>query len=180
MQQNNASLVKNLTTRIILISSIVLLCILPTHCMADGCISARVVKIIDGDTIRVRCGSESILVRLWGIDTPEHRQPYSKLAKRFTVQHVSNAFVRLQEKDWDKYGRMVAIVTKSDGSNLNEALLKAGWAWVHIYYCKEAICKKWRKYEKNARQKRIGLWQEKSPVPPWVFKHKKKYRRKKK
>ena len=82
--------------------------------------------------------------------------------------------MQLEVKDWDDYGRMVAMVTMADGRSLNEELLKNGLAWVHIYYCKEAICNKWYGYEKRARQKRIGLWQDPSPVPPWVWKRKNK------
>ncbi len=135
---------------------------------------AKVEKIIDGDTIRVNYKSKSIKVRLWGIDTPEYHQGYSKVAKKFTSRLVQNTSVQLEVKDWDDYGRMVAMVTMADGRSLNEELLKNGLAWVHIYYCKEAICNKWYGYEKRARQKRIGLWQDHSPVPPWVWKRKNK------
>jgi endonuclease YncB( thermonuclease family) len=135
---------------------------------------AKVQKIIDGDTIQVRYKTKSIRVRLWGIDTPEYHQAFSKVAKRFTAGLVRNTSVHLDLKDWDKYGRMVAIVTMTDGRSLNEELLKNGLAWVHVYYCKEAICNKWYGYEKRAREKRIGLWRDLSPVPPWVWKHKKK------
>jgi len=135
---------------------------------------AKVEKIIDGDTIQVRYKSNSIKVRLWGIDTPEYYQAFSKVAKKFTSRLVRNTSVSLDLKDWDKYGRMVAIVTLRDGRLLNEELLKSGLAWVHVYYCKEAICNKWYGYEKRAREKRIGLWRDSSPVPPWVWKHRKR------
>ncbi len=122
------------TTRILLGSIfIVLLLILPTNGIADDLLTARVEKIIDGDTIKVKYKTKSILVRLWGIDTPEYHQAYSKVARKYTAQLVNNSSVRLQKKDWDDYGRMVAIVTMKNNSCLNEELLKAGLAWVHIY-----------------------------------------------
>jgi endonuclease YncB( thermonuclease family) len=135
---------------------------------------ATVVKIVDGDTIQIRHNGKSIRVRLWGIDTPEWRQPFSKVAKKYTAKLVGNTEVELEEKDWDDYGRLVALVTMADNRSLNEELLKAGLAWVHIYYCKEAICDKWYDYEKQARQSQIGLWYDKDPVPPWVWKRKKR------
>ncbi|MEA3468980.1 MAG: thermonuclease family protein [Thermodesulfobacteriota bacterium] len=160
-------------TRILLCSVfIVLFFALTIDGIADDLLTARVGKIIDGDTIRVQYKAQNILVRLWGIDTPEYHQAYSKVAKKYTEQLVNNSLVRLEEKDWDDYGRMVAIVTMKDDRCLNEELLKAGLAWVHIYYCKEAICDQWNEYEKIARQKRIGLWRDKSPVPPWIHKRK--------
>jgi len=60
----------------------------------------------------------------------------------------------LEVKDWDDYGRMVAVVTLSDKRCLNEELVKEGLAWVHIYYCKEAICNQWYGYEKKSTTKR--------------------------
>ncbi len=136
--------------------------------------TAMVEKIIDGDTIRVKYKSESIKVRLWGIDTPEYHQPFSKVAKKFTSSLVAGKQVSLQIMDWDDYGRMVAIVTLSDKRSVNEELLKKGLAWVHIYYCKKPICDKWYGYEKKAQTERIGLWYDKSPVPPWVWKRRKR------
>lgn len=164
--------------RVFLIGSIIfsLLLLLPLSSEARDDKTARVYKIVDGDSISVRYKGEKVKVRLWGIDTPEYRQAYSKVAKRYTAQLVENSKVSLQVKDWDDYGRMVAIVTLEDKRVLNEELLKAGLAWVHIYYCKEAICNKWYAYEKEARQKQIGLWRDKSPQPPWVWKRKNKKR----
>ncbi len=160
-------------TRILLCRVLIILFFaMPIDGIADDLLTARVGKIIDGDTIQVQYKAQKLLVRLWGIDTPEYHQAYSRVAKKYTAQLVNNSLVRLEEKDWDDYGRMVAIVTMKNDSCLNEELLKAGLAWVHIYYCKEAICDQWNEYEKIARQKRIGLWRDKSPVPPWVHKRK--------
>lgn len=136
--------------------------------------NAKVDKIIDGDTIQVLYLSEKIKVRLWGIDTPEYYQAYSKVAKRFTSGLVKNTSIQLEIMDWDIYGRMVAIVIMEDGRLLNEELLKNGLAWVHVYYCKETICNKWYGYENLAREKRIGLWRDPSPIPPWEWKRKNK------
>jgi len=156
---------------------VILIVASPLIAAADDLLTVKVETVIDGDTIKVRYRGQRFLVRLWGIDTPEYHQPFSKVAKKYTVDLVKNSTVRLKKKDWDKYGRMVAIVTMEDGRCLNEELLKAGYSWVHIYYCREAICDKWKEYEKGARRKRIGLWRDNSPVPPWV--HKRKQMRKK-
>lgn len=68
---------------------------------------ARVERTIDGDTIKVRYKNKQVSVRLWGIDTPEYYQPYSKVARKFTANHVENLWVRLVMKDWDDYGRII-------------------------------------------------------------------------
>lgn len=77
---------------------------------------ATVTKVVDGDTIQVLYQGRSIRVRLWGIDTPEWRQPFSKSAKKFTAKLVAGTEVELEEKDWDDYGRLVAIVTTKKNS----------------------------------------------------------------
>jgi len=131
-------------------------------------------RVVDGDTIQVRNHSGSFRVRLWGIDTPEYRQPYSQAAKKFIIRLLGGKQVSLKIKDRDDYGRTVATVRLADGRIAAEELLKAGMAWVHIYYCKEPICNKWYAYEAQAREQKKGLWREKSPTPPWVWKHRKK------
>ncbi|MBU0943602.1 MAG: thermonuclease family protein [Proteobacteria bacterium] len=136
-------------------------------------IKATVIKVVDGDTIQVLYKGRSIRVRLWGIDTPEWRQPFSKIAKKHTIKLLADPEVELEEKDWDDYGRLVAIVITKKKQCLNEELLRAGLAWVHIYYCKEAICDRWYKIEREARGKRSGLWRDNSPTPPWVWKRQK-------
>lgn len=133
---------------------------------------AKVTKTIDGDSIQIRYEEKTVMVRLWGIDTPEWKQPYSQTAKKFTNRSVYRKHITLEVKDWDKYGRMVAVVTTDSGKCLNEELIKNGLAWVHIYYCKEPVCEKWKRFEGNARKNQLGLWQEKKPIPPWVWKRK--------
>lgn len=131
--------------------------------------SADVAKVIDGDTLEVRYQGRKLRVRLFGIDAPEWQQEFSHQAKTFTRQRVLGQRVELRSKAWDKYGRLVAVVHVG-GDSLNEELLREGLAWVHIYYCKEPICRKWRQLEQEARIARRGLWENETPVPPWKWK----------
>jgi endonuclease YncB( thermonuclease family) len=135
----------------------------------DEVFSADVVKVLDGDTLEVRHQGRILRVRLFGIDAPEWQQAFSHQAKAFTRQRVQGQRVELRSKDWDKYGRLVAVVHVG-GDSLNEELLREGLAWVHIYYCKEPICRKWRQLEQEARMARRGLWKNDTPVPPWKWK----------
>ncbi len=153
------------------------LCLVPLDCSAIQTFAGYVSKTIDGDSIEIRHGRQTDQVRLFGIDTPEWKQPYSKVAKQFTNKTVYAKTVTVTEKDRDKYGRLVAVITTKDGMCLNEELVRRGLAWVHIYYCKEKMCDTWKMLEQRARNNRWGLWQEKSPTPPWVWKRK-HYRKK--
>jgi len=76
-------------------------------------------------------------------------------------------------EDTDRYGRTVGIV-KIDWKTLNEELIKAGFAWVYVQYCKQPVCEQWKRYEESARKSKAGLWAQPNPTPPWKFRHGKK------
>jgi len=85
--------------------------------------------VLDGDSVRLSNGER---VRLLGVDTPEMGQPFSEAAKAFTQSFLADATVRVvpAKPKRDRYGRLLADLTVSDGS-LSEALLDAGLAWVY-------------------------------------------------
>lgn len=131
-------------------------------------------KVKDGDSIQVVYAGKTVEVRLWGIDAPEYRQAYSRVAKKFTKKLLQGKTVQLVVKDIDRYDRLVALVIDDTGALINSILVKKGYAWVHPYFCKEAMCEKWRLLEVEARKKRTGLWKELEPTPPWVYKKNKR------
>ena len=149
---------------------IVIMIFMGNSAWAETIESVLVEKIIDGDSLLVRSGNKRMEIRLWGIDTPEYRQPYSKKAKKLTRKLLEGKVVNLYIKDRDKYGRLVAMVTTENQESANEILIKKGLAWVHIRYCQDSICDSWRSLQDKARAKRLGLWREKNPVAPWVWK----------
>jgi micrococcal nuclease len=131
--------------------------------------SARVVHIIDGDTFEVQKATTLQRIRLWGIDTPEWDQPYAKEAKRYLKEILYKQIVVVAPLYVDSYGRVVAKVFLR-GTSVNRDLVEKGYAWVHVFFCKEEICKSWKNLEKNARRKKIGLWGEGQAIAPWHWK----------
>lgn len=136
---------------------------------------AKVVKVIDGDSLLVRYQGRSLRVRLWGVDTPEYDQDSARSAKQYTANLVLKGWVELEVKDWDKYGRMVALVTTEQQKCVNEELVKAGLAWVYPYFCNEPVCERWRVYQDVSRGQRAGLWAKERPIPPWQWRSKKRH-----
>ena len=103
--------------------------------------SGEVVGITDGDTITVLNSKtlKDVKIRLYGIDTQERGQPFSKRAKQFTSKMVYGKVVEVKVMATDMYGRTVVMIY-SDKTLLNEELVKAGLAWVYDFYCSEPIC----------------------------------------
>ena len=134
---------------------------------AEADATTRVTGIIDGDTIRVVRQGVIRRVRLWGIDAPEVHQPYGPSAKRFTRRLAGGKLVSLQIRDIDRFGRLVAEVILADGRNLNQEIVRAGFAWRYQYYARRE--QTLQSLETEARAARRGLWAARKPMPPWEF-----------
>jgi endonuclease YncB( thermonuclease family) len=128
-------------------------------------------RILDGDTILVRSDGGTVTIRLYGIDCPEYGQPYWQEAKEAVQDMVLGKRVRIESMDTDQYGRTVALVGVRGGL-VNAELVRQGMAWVYTHYCKQpTLCHSLHEIEDAARMNRVGLWRERKPTPPWVWKH---------
>lgn len=132
-------------------------------------VSVTIHRIIDGDSLVVLNQENYLEIRLWGIDAPEYDQPGSASAKERLKELTSGRPAEIVIKDRDRYGRLV-VMLECDGNNINETMVASGSAWVHIYYCKESECERWKKLEREARKNHLGLWKWKDPVEPWKWK----------
>ena len=130
----------------------------------------RVISVADGDSLTVLTQQgERQRIRLYGIDAPESRQAGGAAATAFARSEALFAEVELKIIDTDRYGRSVALVFLPDGRMLNEELVKHGHAWVYDSYCRLPVCAKWRILENEAKINEKGLWTDKNPVPPWIW-----------
>ena len=131
-------------------------------------INGEVVFIKDGDTFTIKDQRNKLYkVRLSDIDAPEIGQPFGRPAKRLLEDLVLNKVVRINYTQIDKYGRLIAEVFLPDGKILNEESLKAGLAW--HYRVKYPHSNFLEKIEYKAWKKKMGLWVQEKPVPPWEF-----------
>ena len=162
---------RRIMTKISISLLVILVCsfFLLSDIQAAGGDAVRVAQVIDGDSLKVERGGRYFQVRLWGIDAPEWQQAFSAQAKAVCRALAAGKKVSLEEKYSDAYGRTVAVV-RVDGTVLNEELVKRGMAWVHIRYCDEEVCSRWRDLEAEARRRHLGLWRDRSPTPPWRWK----------
>ncbi len=91
--------------------------------------TARVVEVIDGDTIRVRLDGEVVSVRYIGINTPERDETCFQDATNNNANYVANQTVRLviDVSDTDRFGRKLRYVYVDD-ILVNAELVAGGWA----------------------------------------------------
>ena len=130
--------------------------------------SGKVVGVIDGDTLDIlRDGTNSVRVRLSGIDCPEKKQAFGQRAKQFTSELSFGKMVTVKEKDQDRYGRTLGEIILEDGRSLNHELVRAGWAWWYKQYApKDAAI---AALEEQARAAKVGLWIDAAPDSPWDY-----------
>lgn len=126
---------------------------------------ARVVRVVDGDTLVVTGG---VRVRLIGIDTPESVDPrrpvecFGKEAAAALERLVPPGTpVRLayDVERTDRYGRTLAYLSRaSDGLFVNAALVEGGYAQPATYPPNVAHAEEFAALARQARQAGAGLW----------------------
>lgn len=123
-------------------------------------VSARIVRVVDGDTIIVEIDNEEKKVRLIGVDTPEsvaskeylertgkENTEAGKTASEYTkslLKEGQTVYLQKDTSDTDRYGRLLRFVwlevpmdkdsvTEIATKMLNGVLLKNGYAEVATY-----------------------------------------------
>jgi micrococcal nuclease len=134
---------------------------------AGGAAPARVLRVVDGDTIHVRLDGRDETVRYIGVDTPESVKPHTpvqcfakaasaanaRLVRGRTVRVVPGAEAR------DRYGRLLAYVYRAgDGAFVNARLLAWGYARTLTIAPNDRFATRFAAVERAARKAGRGLW----------------------
>ncbi len=131
-------------------------------------ITGTIDSVIKGDSISIISKGKEVEVRLFGIDTPEKTQAFGQDARNFTGSMASGKEIRVTPITKDPDGRTVAMVFVN-GVNLNEQIIKQGFGWVSLQYCRERFCADWLKLQLIAKASQKGLWADAHPIPPWEY-----------
>ncbi|MES2018182.1 MAG: thermonuclease family protein [Pseudomonadota bacterium] len=129
-------------------------------------VAYRVIKVADGDTLTVLTEQQQPLkCRLYGIDAPEKRQPFGAASKLSLAQLTFGRIAQIDIVGHDRYGRSVCRIAVA-GLDVNKEQIARGMAWMYRQYARDAA---YSDAEAAAQARRIGIWYQAQPVPPWDF-----------
>lgn len=130
-------------------------------------IPVELVKVIDGDTIKVIYDGQELNVRYLLIDTPETqhprlgKQPFGEEAKTLNAALVNGGTVALEfdvGERMDHYGRLLAYVYV-DGVLVQEKLVREGLARVgYVYPPSTRHLDRLEAAEEQARSEKKNIW----------------------
>lgn len=134
----------------------------PTENIGGQELLSKVIKVIDGDTIKLENGE---VVRYIGIDTPETVHPsepvqcFGKQASDKNKELVEGKMVRLEKDitDKDKYGRLLRYVWVGD-LFVNDYLVREGYAYSYTYPPDVKYSEQFVQAQKEAKEGNRGLW----------------------
>ena len=129
----------------------------------------KVVNVLSGDTIIISIGGKEYKTTLANIATPLQGQNFYDEAKQFVVNSALNQKVSFSTKaemafNPETISAEVFVPKKRD--SLNRELVRAGLAWGEN---KKSEINPYVAAIKLAKNRRLGIWSETNPQPPWEF-----------
>ena len=131
--------------------------------------TAKVSRVIDGDTVAVVLNGKRKKVRIIGIDTPEtvdtrkSIQCFGKKASAIAKQKLTGETVLLEidptQGEKDKYGRLLRYIWTNNGKiDFGKFMITAGYAYEYTYKLPYKYQQEYKQAEKEARETKKGLW----------------------
>lgn len=138
--------------------------------------TARVVRVVDGDTIVIDRGGGNERVRYLGIDTPESVKPNNPVEFMAREASAANeALVAGREvvlerdvSDTDHYDRLLRYIWLREGDGwvfVNLELVRRGFAQVVTYPPDVRWTGTLLAAQREARDAGMGLWRQVTPAP---------------
>jgi len=153
----------------------ILLLLIAAQAAYADVLRGRVVRIADGDTLTLLDATkQQHRVRMTGIDAPENGQAFGARSKTSLSALVFDKEVQAECVKRDQYGRELCKILVG-GTDVNLEQIRTGMAWWYKHYAREQSREDRASYENaelQAKIRRLGLWADKNPVPPWDWRRK--------
>lgn len=122
----------------------------------------KLVRVIDGDTYILRIENKNTRIRLIGINTPELHpvEFFGENAKKYTYNLVNHRWIRLEYdvERYDRYGRTLAYAYLSDGTFINDEIIKNGYARIMTIQPNSKYADTFYESLKKAKKEKLGMW----------------------
>jgi endonuclease YncB( thermonuclease family) len=133
---------------------------------ASEVLKGKVVGVMDGNTLELLTSdNETYKIQLAGVDCPEPEQPFGPEAKYLLEKSLKGKNVEAVIQGKNRWGVRQGIVTTKNGPDPRVALLSLGLAWTAEKNAVPVL----ESIRVNAKAKKLGLWIDKDPTPPWVY-----------
>jgi endonuclease YncB( thermonuclease family) len=93
--------------------------------------TGRVTRVVDGDTFWI--SSQDVRIRVWGLDAPETDQQGGSQATATLSGLIGGQELTCNQRDIDRYGRIVGQCFLTDGRDITAAMIASGTA---LEYCR--------------------------------------------
>ncbi len=132
----------------------------PPAAVPPGAAAARLLRVVDGDTIEVTTEGITETVRYIGIDTPERGRPGYRSASEANAALLGDGALWLAKdrSERDRYDRLLRYVYNGEGVMVNQALVAQGWAQPVEYPPDTAYAAELRQAAVEAAQAGLGFW----------------------
>lgn len=138
--------------------------------LGDFAYAHKVIGISDGDTMTLLVDNKPLKIRLANIDAPEKKQAFGQKSKESLSELCWDTDATYEAQTIDRYGRTVAVVF-CNGVEANKEQVRKGMAWVYVKYNKDSTLPA---IEVDAKDHRVGLWSDREPVAPWLYRQSQK------
>jgi endonuclease YncB( thermonuclease family) len=130
-----------------------------------------VVGITDGDSLTLLVQRQQFKIRIASIDAPERLQAWGDRSKTNLSRLTINQTAVADCPKLDRSGLRICKVTVN-AVDVGLEQVKDGMAWWVRKYATEQTPEDQSSYEHAelmAKLRRLGLWGDTNPVPPWDF-----------
>ena len=127
--------------------------------------TARVSRVVDGDTVILQLLDDEYRLRLIGIDAPETVHPqlpvqcYGEEASAYLTELIEEKFVQVEKdvSETDRYGRLLGYIWLGE-TMVNEHLVREGYAFAVTFPPDVKYQELLQEAQEDARLNERGLW----------------------